>query len=285
MNRTRLMIIGSVSLILSVLVTFVAYIMLQGRVQQPEDSIDVVVATRELPLGKMIVNEDVTLMRWPKSLQIEGMFAATSDAIGRGVVVSMLPNEPLLEAKLAPIEAGAGITPIIPDGMRAMSIQVNDVVGVAGFVLPGTRVDLILTGSPKQDGKLASKVILENLRVLAAGQNVQRDGNGTPQTVQVVTVLVSPGQAQKIALATSDGPIRLALRNPLDMETLEPELVQRAALYFGKPTDPKRTIRKREPVRIAPIPSAPALETPEMFVVELIQGSRRASETFEKPGQ
>ena len=121
--------------------------------------------------------------------------------VGRGVIVQMFPNEPILESKLAPREAGAGMAVAIPDGMRAVSIQVNDVIGVAGFIQPGSRIDLILTGIPKEGMEMASKIVIENLQVLATGQNVQQDANGKPQTVPVVTLLVTPEQAEKITLA------------------------------------------------------------------------------------
>jgi Flp pilus assembly protein CpaB len=235
-------------------------------------------------------------------------------------MVPIQANEPITESKLAPKEAGAGLTAVIPEGMRALSIQVNSIIGVAGFVIPGSRVDLILIGVPPKDVKgakedeLASKIILENLEVLAAGQNVQRDVNGKPQNVQDVTLLLTPEQAEKVALATGDGRIQLALRNPMDKEAAEPPLVVRSALYAGptmetfqdakkkkleeeKPASKETragsgtssesakiaTAKLKAPPRKEPIVSAPTpLPQARMTVVELIQGSKRAKQSFEE---
>ena len=122
----------------------------------------------------------------------------------------------------------------IPDGMRAVSVKVNDVIGVAGFVVPGSRVDLILSGSPTESGNVEmSKVILENIQVLAAGQNVANDDNGKPLNVQVVTLLVTPEQSERLALASVDGKIQLALRNPMDLEHTNPNAIRREHLFAG----------------------------------------------------
>jgi pilus assembly protein CpaB len=241
----------------------------------------------------------VQLVSWPKGSPLEGSFEDPSKVIGRGLIVPTLPNEPILESKLAPTEAGAGVTAAIPEGMRAVSIQVNSVIGVSGFVAPGSRVDLVLTGTPPIEGKvmpgdeLASKVVLENLQVLAAGQNVQPDAQGKPQTVQVVTLLVTPEQAERIALASGDR-IQLALRNPLDLKPVNPPMVRRSQLYAGElaeaPQKPKpqpkavETAPKRAAVRPSPKP-APVIEPPpplRVSVVELIQGSKRTTESFEE---
>ena len=178
-------------------------------------------------------------MEWPKSMPLQGSFSDASLVVDRGTMAPIEMNEPILESKLAPKGAGAGLMTVIPQGMRALSIQVNSIIGVSGFVLPGSRVDLILTAIPPKDVKgakneeMGSKIILENLEVLAAGQNVQRDVEGKPQTVQDVTLLLTPDQAQRVALATGDGRIQLALRNPMDKKAAEPLLVVRSSLYEG----------------------------------------------------
>ncbi|UCF38712.1 MAG: Flp pilus assembly protein CpaB, partial [Acidobacteriota bacterium] len=195
--------------------------------------------------------------------------------------------EPFLEAKLAPKGAGAGLTAVIPDGMRALSVKVNDVIGVAGFVVPGSRVDVILTGSADSNRSSdTSKIILENVEVLAAGQNIERDAQGKPQSVQVVTLTVTPEQAQKLALASQDGKIQLALRNPLDLDHSNPNPTYRAALYnesssHSKPVE--QVVRKRAPVRTVPRPQPPKPEVtePKTLTVEVIAGQDRKVLTFE----
>lgn len=257
------------------------------------------------------------MVEWPKSSPLKGSFSDPAQVVDRGLMVSVQVNEPILESKLAPKEAGAGLTAIIPEGMRALTIQVNSIIGVSGFVMPGSHVDLILIGTPPKDvvgakgEEAASKIILENLEVLAAGQNVQRDVEGKPQTVQDVTLLVTPEQAAKVALATGNGRIQLALRNPMDKVAAEPPLVVQTTLYTGptmespkdpskakgtpekavapsklvaskKPVETARTefVRKKAIPTKAPVaaPPAPPLR---VVVVELIQGSKRAKESFE----
>jgi pilus assembly protein CpaB len=311
-----------VALVLSAGITYLAYRVFQRRLQPPEVTDSVVVAAKKLPLGARITAEDVKLAQWPKSTPLEGAIKDVNLVIGRGPIMPLQVNEPILESKLAPKEAGVGLTAIIPEGMRALSIQVNSIIGVSGFVMPGSKVDLILTSIPPREvagakpEEQASKIILENLEVLAAGQNVQRDVDGKPQTVQDVTLLLTPEQAEKVALATGDGRIQLALRNPMDKEAAEPPLIVRSALYTGPTMEPAKDangkpIVKQKPLvaeakppaalrasgsgksikpgRTAvsstkPLPKEPVLQhvppPPKTIVVEMIQGSKRSTENF-----
>src|ERR1041384_7657386 len=188
MNRTRMLVLGFLAIALSVLVAFLAY----RRLSPPDELTQIVVAAEKLPLGARVGEQQVRLAPWPKANPLQGSFEDPSAVVGRGVLVSIAPNEPIIESKLAPREAGAGLTVKIPEGMRAVSVKVTDVSGVAGFVTPGTHVDVIAVGSPSGTGNAeVSKVFLENVQVLAAGQNVERDANGQPlQNVTVVTLLV-----------------------------------------------------------------------------------------------
>jgi pilus assembly protein CpaB len=248
-------------------------------------------------MGTRITEKDVSLESFPKANTPAGSFQDLSAVIGRGAIIQMFAGEPVLESKLAPREAGAGLSVGIPDGMRALSIQVNDVVGVAGFVQPGSRVDLILTGTPPNYDEKASKVVLENLQVLATGKNVEQDAEGKPQTVPVVTLLVTPEDAAKIALATGDGPIILALRNPLDLKVVEPPLIPRSALYGGEIlaaekltpkaraalTGPKGKgggVVRTAKTTVSPAPAPPP--PPKVATIELIMGPKRTTATFEE---
>jgi len=197
----------------------------------------------------------------------------------------MIANEPVTESKLAPTEAGAGLTTAIPEGMRAVAIRVNDVIGIAGFVLPGTRVDVIVTGSPDERGRNdTAKVILESIEVLAAGQSIEQGTDGEPQTVQVITLLVTPEGAEKLALASVDGRLQLALRHPLDLDLNDPPPVKRASLYIqaasSTPPPPVRRVSRPRP-RAKPtvVPVKPRV--PRLVEVELIQGSVRETIQFE----
>jgi pilus assembly protein CpaB len=316
MNRSRMLIIAVVALILSGGIWYIAYNLLKAKLKPAEVTVQLVAAAKKLELGTAITKDDIHLVDWPKSTPVEGSFNDPDKVIGRALMTAVQVNEPILESKLAPKEAGAGLTAVIPPGMRALSIQVNSVIGVSGFVMPGSRVDLILIATPPSDVKgsrkdeVASKIILENLEVLAAGQNVQRDVEGKPQTVQDVTLLVTPEQAQKVSLATQGGRIQLALRNPMDKEAAEPPLSIQSELYTGPTMEGPETekskaappeqpaVAKRAPVRRQPIeaprraaarkavpPPPPVVQpapAPKIISVELIQGAKRTTQNFEE---
>ena len=231
-----MLLLAGAALMLSVVVTFLAYRLINQRMQPPEEMTKIVVVTRKVSLGTRLERADVQAAAWPKTISLQGSFRDLAEVLGRGVIVPMEPNEPVLEAKLAPINAGAGLMIAIPDGMRAVSVKVNDVIGVAGFVVPGARIDVILSGTPPANGGGANdvaRVILENVQVLAAGQNVDRDVSGKPVSAQVITLLVTPEDSERLALVTAEGRIHLALRNPLDLESAHPRPVKRSELYTG----------------------------------------------------
>jgi pilus assembly protein CpaB len=192
----------------------------------------VVVAAADLSLGTELKKEDLAVLNFPQGAAPEGSFARVADITGRGLIVSMVKNEPVLAGKLASKEAGAGLPPIIPEGMRAVSVRVNEVIGVAGYVLPGTRVDVVATASPtSQPQDATSKLILSNVQVLTAGTRIEQDQEkGKPMQVTVVTLLVYPEQAERLALASTEGKIQLALRNPLDQGAPETPGVKPAIL-------------------------------------------------------
>jgi pilus assembly protein CpaB len=284
MNRNRMLIIAGFALALSIVVTVGVYRLLRNRLSKPDDSVQVVVAAEKLPLGSRISEDKLRTISWPKAATLEGSFKTPQEIVGRGVVVPIFPNEPVLEAKLAPKEAGAGLTTVIPQGMRAVAVKVNDVIGVAGFVVPGTHVDVILSGSAdEKSGADTSKVILENVQVLAAGQNIEQTADGKPQNVQVITLLVTPEDSEKLALASIDGRIHLSLRNPLDVEPVKPGAISKAVLYKGPPAPlPPIVVKKAAPKVEAPVPiAAPAPPPQQKVAVELIQGTNEKTLTFE----
>ena len=295
MNRSRMLIFAFFALALSVFVTYYAYRMLSNRLYPPtEETVNVVVANEKLSLGTRLTEQQVKVVAWPKATLPEGTTSDPKMLLDRGVIVQMSPNEPILESKLAPKEAGVGLQSAIPEGMRAVAVKVNDVIGVAGFVGPGTHVDVIVIGQTGQNSTNTAKIFLENVQILAAGQNVERDVNGKPQNVQVMTMLVTPEDAQKLALAGSDSRIQLALRNPIDQAQENPRGVQMATLYgqssapepASAATRPKPTVVKYTPKKITP---KPQVVTPPVTVepavrkvtVEVIRGDKRETSTFE----
>jgi len=233
----------------------------------------VAVAGSDLDIGDEITKDSVRLIEWPSNAAPANGISDPNEVIGRGLVMPMIQNEPFLELKLAPKDAGAGLPPAIPPGLRAVSVKVNEVIGVAGYVLPGTHVDVVATVSPTQSASdVTSKVILTNVLVLAAGTKIEQgEKDKKPIAVSVVTMLVDPEQAERLTLASTEGKIQLALRNPLDKETPITRGVKTAALLGALATTPRAIARPGTVV----VPVAGPLD---LTTVEFIRGDKRARE-------
>ena len=232
----------------------------------------VVVAAADLQLGAELRREDLRVIQWPAGAVPAGSFAKPEDLVGRGLIQPVAMNEPFLPTKLASKEAGAGLPPVIPPGYRALSVRVNDVVGVAGYVLPGTHVDVVATVNPtQQPPDVTSRVILTNVLVLAAGTKIEQSENNKPVQVSVVTLLVSPDEAEKLTLASTEGKIQLALRNPLDKTTPMTAGIRPAPL-MGMGAAPVRVASSKV------VSSRPQVAPAPMPTVEIIRGDKRSQE-------
>ena len=239
----------------------------------------VAVAARSLAAGSVLRNEDIRLVDWPSSALPEGYASNPAQLVGRGVISALTANEPLLTSKLADKEAGGGLPIVIPEGMRAVSVRVDEVVGVAGFVLSGTRVDVLVTMPGGGEQQASSQVILQNVQALAAGQTYQRDAEGKPQSVTVITLLVSPDDAETLALAANQGKIQLALRNTLDIAEIRTRGAKLSSLTRTAATAaPRATATREVRVRAATTRSAPVQSSGT--VVETIRGGERTLSTF-----
>jgi pilus assembly protein CpaB len=248
----------------------------------PAETTPVVVAAADLPPGSVLGPQDVEVVAWPTGSLPEEYATSVADVVGRGVLLPIMASEPLLRSKLADPGSGGGLSITIPHGMRAVSIEVDEVVGVAGFVLPGTRVDVVATfPAGVLDGVVGgtvSRVILQSVQVLAAGQRVDHDLAGKPLTVQVITLLVTPVEAERLALAANEGRLQLALRNTLDIDSVTTQGVQTLSLIGSG---------RVRAVEAAPQePSATPIESnvPErpMHVVETYRGADRTISSFER---
>ena len=237
----------------------------------------VIVAAVNLDLGAELRPEDLRIVEWPVNTVPATAFGSADQVVGRGLIQSVVENELILPSKLAPKEAGAGLPPVIPAGMRALSVRVNDVVGVAGYVLPGTRVDVVTTLNPTQQQlDITSKVVLTNVLVLAAGTRIERDTDGgKPLAVSVVTLLVDPIEAERLTLASTEGKIQLALRNPLDKTAPVTPGVKPAVLMGSAISSPAPRPRTSAP---RPVQTATAVAPAPLPTVELIRGDKRAQE-------
>lgn len=284
MNRTtRTLLVVVVAILAAGVATFAAYRAIQSiPVREVEVAhVQLAVAARPLPVGTMVTPDDVKLVPWPASAQVPGAFTTREQVVNRGLIDAMVENEPFSEAKLAPVGAGAGLPPTIPEGMRAVSIRVNEVIGVAGFVVPGTRVDVLVTvRSGQATPEPQTRVVLSNVQVLAAGTRYDQDratAEGKPIPTSVVTLAVTPEDAEKLTLAAEEGRVMLTLRNPLDQEPTQTDGTRFSAL-LGKPSPPpirQVTPTGRTVVRSAP---TPAPEKPKIYTVEAIRAAKRSEE-------
>ena len=282
MTRMRVFIVFAFAISIGGVFAFATYNYVQNvqpkTVSMPTKQ--VVVAATDLQIGVEIKKDDIRLIDWPENAMPAGAIHDPNEVIGRGIVLPLVQNEPFLPMKLASKEAGAGLPPAIPQGMRAVSVRVNEVIGVAGYVLPGNRVDILATASPTDaHSDTITKVILANVQVLTSGTRMEQDQEkGKPMQVTVVTLLVYPDQAERLALASTEGKIQLALRNPLDSSAPETPGIKTANLMglTKAPTQQRPSARLNAPAPVTT--SAPA--TAVLPTVEVIRGDKRSSEVI-----
>ena len=252
--------------------------------QAKVSSIQIVLAGRDIEVGTVLKEEDVTLTDWPGTVPI-GASTKVQDVVGRGVMTPIYAKEPIIDSRLAPKGAGGGLAAMIPQGMRATAVRVNEVVGVAGFVVAGMHVDVLISGNrPGGDGGLGtlSKTLLQNLEVLSAGQDFKKDAEGKPIAVQVVNLLVTPEQAEMLSLAASQTQIQLILRNPLDREVSKTPGAALRNLFSGEkikepPPPPAPRPRVAPP---APVVQAEAPKKEPAFTMEIISGTSKKEMKF-----
>lgn len=242
-------------------------------------SMKVVVAAESLTMGTRLHPSQLRVVAWPARNPVAGTFSDPKELVDRGVISPIGENEPITMSKIASLEAGAGLPPVIPEGMRAISVRVNEVIGVAGFVVPGTIVDVLVTvrANASQQDEPMTRTVVSKVQVLTAGTKYdqEKSKNGEPIPTSVVTLAVLPEDAERIALATNEGQVTLALRNPLDIDATDTKGVKLAALMRGNNPEPvvDRT-RNRVVAKVAP-PSPPP---PPIYTVETIRAAKRGSE-------
>src|SRR6266850_1537998 len=252
----------------------------------------VVVAKVAIPLGTKIIPEQVTVVQFPAESTPDGAFESAEKLAGRVAVTNIAPREPITEARLAPEGTAGGLSAVIPEGYRAMTVKVDDVVGISGFIMPGTLVDVVVTIDPGERSGMQdpiSKIILQSIKVLANGQNIdkpedQREAN----SVKAVTLLVTPEQAEKLALAASEGKLQLVMRNSIDQGDEQTTGINKRGLLNGeratpapepgslKSEQPKPNPRPVvRPVRTEPKPAAATSPAPPRASVEMIEGAKK----------
>jgi len=255
----------------------------------------VAVAKVAIPLGTKIIAEQLMVVQFPPESTPDGAFDSVEKLAGRVAVMNIAPREPVTEARLAPEGTAGGLSAVIPEGYRAMTVKVDDVVGISGFVMPGTLVDVVVVIDPAEKAGMQdpiSKIVLQNIKVLANGQNIdkpadQREAN----SVKAVTLLVTPEQAEKLALASSEGKLQLVMRNSIDQGDEQTLGINKRALLGGERAQPvpeagalkseqPAPLPKARPVRTEAKPAAPTAPAPPRASVEMIEGAKKRNVDF-----
>ena len=283
MNRTRLLMIGVLALAAGLLVALYVYKNLQPRSGMPADMAQVMVAANDLQVGTRVEERDIKVIQIPNTELPPGAPRRKADVIGRGVILPLPKGAFILPQNLAGENAGAGLPALIPPGMRAVSVRVNEVISVAGFVTPGTRVDVLLTGSPNGSGEQQTTTVLQNVAVLASGRTLERTSTGEAQNTAVITLLVTLDDAQRLTLASNQGKIQLILRNPLDTKQDEVSAAVSRGLFHGAPAATPVIRPAVHHLDTAPKPPTP-VATPSGVNVEVYQGDKKQEYKFSDEG-
>lgn len=295
MDRRFMTVLG-VSLVFALVVSAVFYQMTArsgtARRAEPTDQKDLVVTTRPLGVGVMIKPADVKVVKVVSSAFPKGGFSKIEDVLDRPVISNMLLEEAVLEGRLAAKGSGLGLAPTIPVGMRAVTVRMNDIASVAGFVLPGMKVDVLVTGRPPSGDGDMTTTVLQNMLILSSGTTMQADARGQAIQAPSVTILATPDQAELLTLANNDGKIQLVLRNSSDQGTehtngrvvselygnrrapAKPETAPVAAVHKAAP----RPAPKPVEVAVQAAPPAPVAAGPAPDQVVMIRGTQRTVE-------
>jgi pilus assembly protein CpaB len=260
----------------------------------------IAVAKVAIPLGSKIIPEQIMVVQFPKESTPDGAFDSPEKLAGRVAVMNIAAREPITEARLAPEGTSAGLAAVIPEGYRAMTVKVDDAAGISGFIMPGTLVDVVVTIDPREGSGMQdpiSKIVLQNIKVLANGQNIDKPENEREaNAVKAVTLQVLPEQAEKLALASSEGKLQLVMRNQIDQGDEQTKGVNKRNLLGGDTANPvpepgslkseqpktdARPVRRSAPAsKPAATTTAPAPQATPRASVEMIEGAKKRNVEF-----
>ena len=302
MRNKRLIIALAAAIVFGLIAAFSVSRYLASAQAYTRNLNNVVVAKVEIPVGERIIAEHLSVVQFPKNVTPEGTFQKIDDKlVGRVAILRIAPREPLTESRLAPLGSAGGLSSVIPEGYRAMTVKVDDVVGVSGFILPGTLVDIVVVIQPPkgsgQQEDMVSKIVLQNIKVLASGQNIDKPKNEKEgQRVKAVTLQVTPEQAEKLALASNEGRLQLVMRNSVDQgdevtpgankksllsgeraqQVPEPGISSKSTTFAGvrryRPRAPRTVNNPLKTNVVAPAPPRPS--------IEVIEGAKKKSVDF-----
>ena len=263
---------------LALATTFMVYHRLQASVARPKLT-QIVATAKDVPAGVALGAADLTLIQWPATVPMAGTFTKVEDVAGRPVLYPLGKGEPVMARDLAIPGSGIGLSVKIPPGMRATSVRSNEVVGVAGFLFPGSHVDVLATFNVPGNPNPITQTLLQDVEVLTAGAQIEPDPNGRPQTVNVVTLLLSPEDAQKLLMASTQSTIQFVLRNGADKgnEKVKPTRLD-DMIGLAKPPAPPSAPPGLHSRKIRPEPRQTPV--PSVYVVEVIQGQTRTEQKF-----
>jgi pilus assembly protein CpaB len=267
-----LLMIGALALAVGFLASVSVYKNL-AKAGGSDPGVQVMVAANDLQVGSRVEERDVKVISIPAADLPPGAPRRKADVIGHGVTLPIAKGEFILPNRLAAENAGAGLPSLIPPGMRAVSVRVNDVASVSGFVTPGTRVDVLVTASATGSGEQQTTTVLQNVQVLASGHTLERSSTGETQNTAVITLLVTPEDAQRLTLASNEGRIQLALRNPVDTKQDDVLAANSRALFKGTAAPPPTPAVHAPVHRIVPV-KAPASSGSTGVSVEVYQGDK-----------
>ncbi len=278
MNPKRIVLAVVLAMAIAGVVTYAFYA--RVRMQRSDDLkvVKLVAATKPLTAGSPITADSVALVDWPANMPVSGSFTKLEDVIGRSVIYPIDEHQPILDHDVAQAGSGIGLTVKIPEGMRAVSVRSSDVIGVAGFLYPGSHVDVLVTSKLDNSPNTQTQTVLANVEVLTAGQKIEPDPTGKPETVNVVTLLLKPEDGEKLVLASSQGQIQFVLRNGADQNSPETKAVDMADLMTGN----KKPVVVAKKVAAVAKPVVKVEKPPVVFYeVETISGSKRSVDKFE----
>ena len=235
----------------------------------------IVAAAAELPPGIALAAKDVTLTAWPSGVPLAGSFSNVDAVVGRPLIRSLGAREPILQRDLGVVGSGIGLSTKIPPGMRATAVRSNEIVGVAGFLYPGSRVDVLSTFTNTGNGGSLTQTVLQDVEVLTAGHTIEPDPQGKPQEVNVVTLLVNPQDSEKLLLASTQGNIQFVLRNGTDVkkDEIRPIRMEQLIASVNPTPTPAKAPRRPHPTTTQPT-----------YVLEVIQGTHKTIQKFQTPG-
>ena len=261
------------ALLVSLVVSYLLYSRMKKVYARATQPVKIVAATKNLDAGATIPADAVTLVDWPVNFPLEGVMTKTQDAVGRIVLYPIAAKEPVRESLLA-AKGSVGLTAKIPDGMRAVAVETNEVTNVSGFLFPGSRVDVLVTFRPdgSGNGEEVTATVLQNVEVLSVGERLQPDPSGKPQKVRTVTMLLTPDDSQKLVLAANKGTVQFVLRNGTDQAEQVHKPVQLKDLQTMTAAAPTPVVVKRAP--------APPPKTQTWYEVETYNGNKKDTVKF-----